>query len=46
MGGLASRLDTLKSIKKLSDMGNEVKSKKISADRAHAIVMEDIAAED
>jgi hypothetical protein len=42
MGGLASRLETLKTHKKLF----EVKSKRISAGRAHTIIMEEIAAED
>jgi hypothetical protein len=40
------RLDTLKILRKLFDLGSEVKSKRILADRAHAIVMEEIAAED
>jgi hypothetical protein len=39
------RLDTLKTLKILFDLGNKVKSTTISADREHAIVREDIAFE-
>jgi hypothetical protein len=56
MGGLATkiaknfppmRLDTrLRTLTKLFDVGNKVKSKMTLADRAHAIGMEDIAAKD
>jgi hypothetical protein len=40
------RLATLQTLKELFDLGNKVKSKRISADRAHAIVMEGVAADD
>jgi hypothetical protein len=40
------RLATLQTLKDLFDLGNKVKSKRISADRAHAIVMEGVAADD
>jgi hypothetical protein len=36
----------LKTLKKLFQLGNEVKSMPIEADRAHAAVIEGIAAED
>jgi hypothetical protein len=35
------RLDTLKILDRLFDLGSKVKSKRISADRAHEIVTED-----
>jgi hypothetical protein len=40
------RLDTLQKLKSLYDVGNKFKSKRISGDRAHAMVMEEIASED
>jgi hypothetical protein len=40
------RLDTLQKLKSLYDVGNKFKSKRISGDRAHATVMEEIASED
>jgi hypothetical protein len=39
------KLETLKTLKRLFDRGNSVKSKRMSGDRAHAIVMDE-AAED
>jgi hypothetical protein len=40
------RLDKLKRLTALFDLGNKIKSKRIPGDRVHAIVMEEIAAED
>jgi hypothetical protein len=39
------RLDAPQSFNRLLDLGNNIKSMRISEDMAHAIVMEDIAAE-
>jgi hypothetical protein len=40
------RFDTLQSFNRLLGLGNNIKSMRIAGDRAHVIVMEDIAAED
>jgi hypothetical protein len=42
----SNSLPPIKTLKKCYDMGNTVKSKRISGDRAHAIVMEDTPAEE
>jgi len=39
-------VETLELLKKLYDLGNQDKSKRISADRAHVIVVEEVAARD